>query len=543
MTNGTVFFPANTTTQTINISILGDQNQTQTESFNVVLSNQSIGTISRSTATVTLFNVAPGSLPPDEFDTASGETDFTADTSASGPFAPADPSGAVGPTDLVVFDSDTYQAFNKSTGTVLQSSTLNQFWTNAGITLAGDYVGQPHVVYDPATGRWYAAVLDQSIPPGSAGPAVNTDNILLAVSKTSDPTQGWVGLQGRQRLDRSQPGRFRFARFQRLVGRRHGQHVQHCTTARSSVTPSFRFPRPTSPERLRPSAGHLQFQRDHNGQHVRSGRQLRPRQHRISHHRRVGRPRPGVDYRRRRPDGRLQRPKQPDRRLRGWTDPDGRPAAAPQPARRSAYHWTHRADHRRHGRPARRLNSNFTGTAVQVGGDLWAAQTVSVGGTDEIQWFEINTSNNQILQHGLIAGSNGLNFYYPSVSTDTVGDVVIGFSGSSLTQQISSYAYYGTTTKGVTTFTGPILLKQGTGIYAGFSNANVVSASINTTSSTFANNGGTVTIGVQLATPAGSAGSVVDLGFSGTAIANRDYTISAGTNAVVNAGRGAGSNC
>ena len=78
-------------------------------------------------------------------------------TTASGPFAPADPSGAVGPNDIVVFDSDSFQAFNKSTGTVLQSSTLNTFWTNAGLSISSsDYVGQPHVVYDPSTGRWYA---------------------------------------------------------------------------------------------------------------------------------------------------------------------------------------------------------------------------------------------------------------------------------------------------------------------------------------------------------------------------------------------------
>ncbi len=212
--SNSVFFAAGTTTETIDIPILGDTDQTQTETFNVVLSDPSFGTIERSTATVTLFNVQPGSQPPDEYDTASGETDFTADTSASGPFAPADPSGAVGPNDLVVFDSDTYQAFNKSTGSVLQTSTLNQFWTSAGITLGtNDYVGQPHVVYDPSTGRWYASALDQSIPPGSDGPAAVTNNILLAVSKTSDPTQGWVGFEFA--VDTSaKSGRLRYAWFQ-----------------------------------------------------------------------------------------------------------------------------------------------------------------------------------------------------------------------------------------------------------------------------------------------------------------------------------------
>ena len=41
--------------------------------------------------------------------------------------------------------------------------------------------------------------------------------------------------------------------------------------------------------------------------------------------------------------------------------------------------------------------------------------------------------------------------------------MVIGFNGSGLNQYASAYAVMGTTTKGVTTFTSPILLKQGTG--------------------------------------------------------------------------------
>ena len=243
-TTGTVFFPANTTSQTINIPILGDQDQTQTESFNVVLSGQSLGTIARSTATVTLFNVQPGSLPPDEFDTASGETNFTADTSASGPVRSRRSFGASAPL-----------TWSSSTATL---SGVQQIDRHAAAIEHAQPVLDERRHHAPlrrlrrpaarrlrsATGRWYASALDQSVPPGSVGPAVNTDNILLAVSKTSDPTQGWVGFKVASDSTGHQPGRFRFARFQRLVGRRHGQPVQHCTGT-SPVTRSFRCPRPT----------------------------------------------------------------------------------------------------------------------------------------------------------------------------------------------------------------------------------------------------------------------------------------------------------
>ena len=58
--SGTAVFPAGTTTYTLDIPILGDQDQDQTENFLVQLSSPSLGTIARNQAVVTLFNVAPG---------------------------------------------------------------------------------------------------------------------------------------------------------------------------------------------------------------------------------------------------------------------------------------------------------------------------------------------------------------------------------------------------------------------------------------------------------------------------------------------------
>ena len=190
------------------------------------------------------------------------------------------------------------------------------------------------------------------------------------------------------------------------------------------------------------------------------------------------------------------------------------------------------------------LSNDFSGTVALVNGDLWAAQTVASGGADVIQWMEISVSGTPtVIQHGLITDvtGKGLNFYYPSLSVDSDGDVVIGFNGSSLTQQISSYAVYGTTTSGVTTFTSPSLLKQGTGIYAGLSDASPVSAALtatipNTTTPattfTTTGTGDSIEITVQLAAAAPAGGSTVILGFNGTAVANNDYSISSNTNAV-----------
>lgn len=558
--SGIAVFPAGTTTYTIDIPILGDQDQSETENFLVQISNPSVGTIVRSQGVVTLFDVQPGFVPPvgtgntepDQFDTASGATNFTADTSASGPFAPADPSGAVGPNSLVVFDSDLYQVFNKSTGTALQSSTLNAFWTNAGISIStGDYVGQPHVVFDPSTGRWYASALDQTIPPGSVGPAVIQNNVLLAVSKSSDPTQGWVG--------------FEFATDPTNIGIRadfdslgfNGSSVVVTANMYTISTGAFSnnallsVPKAdltaASPTVARATAFFSANQAipptttntfDPAVDYDAGGNEILLAQSNAG---------PAIEV------------------VSGGGGPTisisnpvtvgnatstgivtAAPIAAPQPA--GAPPLTSGPKVQVVGGTGAlldALSSNFTGTIVQVGGNLWAAQTVfnATTNTDAIQWLEIDVTPTdanyeKIIQHGVIADPNGsLFYYYPSISADKVGNVVIGFSGSSLVQDISSYAAYGTTTGGVTTFTNPILLKQGTGIYAGFSEANVGSSSISASSATFNTTGSndSATITVQLNTPAGSGGTVVDLGFSGTAIANRDYSISNGANSVVSA--------
>jgi len=97
-------------------------------------------------------------------------------------FFPPDTQGAVGPSDITEFVNGEYDVYDK-TGNHLQSSTLNQFWTNAGVSF-NSFTYDPRVVYDPFSNRWYAAAADN---PGQQ------NNFLLAVSKTSDPTAGWTG--------------------------------------------------------------------------------------------------------------------------------------------------------------------------------------------------------------------------------------------------------------------------------------------------------------------------------------------------------------
>src|SRR5262249_13169662 len=69
-------------------------------------------------------------------------------------------------------------------GVRVQTSNLNDFWRNSGVVPAGSFAFDPRVTYDSSSGRWFAASADNSLGP---------NNFLVAVSNSSDPTQGWKG--------------------------------------------------------------------------------------------------------------------------------------------------------------------------------------------------------------------------------------------------------------------------------------------------------------------------------------------------------------
>lgn len=89
-------------------------------------------------------------------------------------FSPPDTDGAVGPSQFVELVNGLYRVYDKS-GNVLQQLSLADFWSSAGVPEG--FAFDPRVLYDSESQRWYAAAL--------------ADVFLLAVSNTSDPTQGW----------------------------------------------------------------------------------------------------------------------------------------------------------------------------------------------------------------------------------------------------------------------------------------------------------------------------------------------------------------
>jgi hypothetical protein len=87
---------------------------------------------------------------------------------------PPDPSGAAGPNHYVQAVNSAYRIYNKTGASVAGPFSLSNIWPGQG------NLGDPIVMYDRHADRWFISQFGQ-----------NPNKVLLAVSKTNDPTGQW----------------------------------------------------------------------------------------------------------------------------------------------------------------------------------------------------------------------------------------------------------------------------------------------------------------------------------------------------------------
>jgi hypothetical protein len=104
--------------------------------------------------------------------------------SGPGPKDCPDNTGAVGPDHVVDFTNANVVIHDKKTGNVVRQMTQTQFWKAANPQFDFPTLNDPRLLYDPLSGRWFAAIAE--LRKGSVG--------YLAVSETSDPTRGWKAI-------------------------------------------------------------------------------------------------------------------------------------------------------------------------------------------------------------------------------------------------------------------------------------------------------------------------------------------------------------
>lgn len=345
---------------------------------------------------------------------------------------PPDTDGAVGRRHIVELLNGHYAVYRKSNGSRIASSSLDQFWRDAGAPPRG-FAIDPRVVFDPVANRWYASTL--SLNSGNA-----PDDLLFAVSRDDDPTQGWAAF----RVPFTGPvGTFAdfptlgfnsesvlvFSNGAVLVVPKADLLAPEPTLARSTLLPSR--------ELLTPSGTKIQpvVNLDHSAVALLLGTwDVEGSVMRIW----------------RLTGGPITPALEPDAAFVNLTFyPLLGPGGALQPQSGIGIF----------------TSSPFLATSiVRRNGLLWGVQTVSYQGRAALRWFVIDPATNTRTQEGLI--SDGVHdFFMGSIAVNGCGDVVIGFNRSGTDQFVSAYAVAGTTENNVTTFGQPLLLRAGVARY------------------------------------------------------------------------------
>jgi hypothetical protein len=341
---------------------------------------------------------------------------------------PPDTDGAVGSSHIVELINGRYSVYRKTDGVRLQTSSLDQFWTNAGASPQG-FVTDPRVLYDPFSERWFASTED-SVP-------THHDNLLLAVSNSSDPTAGWTGF----RIPFNGPT-VTFIDFPTLGVNRDGVYLY--TNQAVLVVPKVDLLAET------PTIANATVLKD-----IALGTKEQP----VVNLDNTGLPEallnsgnlpPGI-FQRSNIIGEITSPT--------LVTSDGFISITPfgglgnvggeQPGSTVTINAS---------------TSELYSSVIVRNATIWGVQGVDNHGRAALRWFAIDANSNLVLQEGLIADSNQ-DVYMGSIAVNQFNDVVIGFNISSRSQFVSSYAVLGTTVNGVTTFGDPLLLKAGIASY------------------------------------------------------------------------------
>ncbi|NOX54996.1 MAG: right-handed parallel beta-helix repeat-containing protein, partial [Planctomycetes bacterium] len=371
---------------------------------------------------------------------------FTGSTYDDATSIPPDTMGGVGPSHIVELLNGRFAVYNKLTGDRLLAKTLDEFWIDAGQT-PQDSAFDPRILYDPATGRWFAASVDDSDVP---------NNFLLAVSDGSDPTAGWTAFK----ID-SDSDDLHWADFDALG-------IDGNAVYLAANMPPIQFAPPGTASEISvlsipkadliapvPTVANATLNEHLSGQGI--GFAVQP----VVDLGPADGPEPLLAV----ADGvgtftvlkrtNVENASTPAATVSVTTDITvaeySEPPEADQPG------------------TAQNLDagdSRFSGNVVEVGDSLWAVHSVQdpATGNVAIRWYEIDEATNTVKQSGTISHPD-LDYFCPSIAVNASGDVVIGFSASSNNQAASAYAVVGETSAGATRFSTPIELQAGQGEY------------------------------------------------------------------------------
>jgi hypothetical protein len=371
---------------------------------------------------------------------------FTGITLSEAGTIPSDSHGAVGNQHIVQVTNGALAIYDKRNGQRLQQSSLDAFWRNTGLpewNALGNF--DPRIVYDPTSQRWFTTAADRTDANGDFQPFPLGNRIVLAVSNTADPTQGWRGFA----LAASSAANPLFADAPTLGIDADGVQIGAVMFDAGLGSGTSTLITIDKAQLLNPTSDPLRYETRFDVPNIETGYA----------------PQTVNDFFRP-ADGQtevwassgineLRRstivPGQVLQTTTITTEPFFGAFNALQPDGSRDLEI---------GDP--RLSSNL----VRVGDSIWIVQTVAGPmGNSQIRWTEIDAHTNQVKQSGEI-GAADKDHFYPSIAVNPSGRVVIGYNRSGANEFISSYAVAGMIKDGKLKLSLPKLLKAGAGNYS-----------------------------------------------------------------------------
>jgi hypothetical protein len=383
----------------------------------------------------------PTELDSDPLDIVSIGLNFQgSELFADSGFIPPDTMGAVGPDHIGEMINGRFDVYSKADGSEVFTRSLDGFWTDV-VGLPGGGTFDPRIVFDLASGRWFATSIDGS----------NGNNIYLARSDNDDPTGGWQGVLFA--ADTIFPAEFHD--YDTLSVDADGVYI--CTNDFGSFGNESCYSIPKADLLLSPpSINRLtRFEATPPGLpnvtgSIQPALDFGPSDGRAALL--------GISF-----SGTLVRSdvlgaSGAGASLGTITAIQGAPVTAQAPPARQPHPFDPSVT-------IENVSPRIVSSVFEQGDSLWAVHAVLGSlGNSAIRWYEIDEVTNNLLQTGLIENANQ-DFFDPSIAVNEFDDVVIGYTCSGPSLSPSACVSVGETDNGVTNFENPLLLQQGAGYY------------------------------------------------------------------------------
>lgn len=324
---------------------------------------------------------------------------------------PPDCTMAAGPSHVLLSVNATLAVYNKTGGAPLKTVTLTTWFQNV---ITNAKIFDPKALYDQHAGRW--VLLAVALGPGS------TDSFfLLSVSKTSDPLGGWFNYKINAKVDGTTPT----SNWADYPGLGVDNTAIYVTANMFAFGGGFQYSKLRIIPKAGPySGGSLAFTdfvklKNADGSFVFT---LQPC-HTYGA--------PGAQF--------LVNSVYPSQtgtqnKLSLWrlSNPTTAPVLTRFTITTSPYSLPPDAAQKGGGVPLDTGDTRML-NAVFRGGSVWCALTTAHnwggGNVAACHWFQLNASTGALTQQG-VYGANGLHYFYPAVSPDSNGNMVMVFSRS-----------------------------------------------------------------------------------------------------------------